>query len=510
MLPTQRHFGYSRLCWIFAICSFRLLADPPVQDTLGAATAPSSSLKAVAQGSAAERSFEEWRTACTKLPSNRSAHGRLPSNDLLPLKTFGELRVLIDAFFEQCKTGALARTNLWLDELPTSQSFFNTTTGYFLVPETARARTSIRFQPFAQKLSLPAGAEVFFHADYHGDVRSFIENITWLNDQGYLQGFKIARPDFYMIFLGDYTDRGAYGVEVLYTLFRLKLANPDRVFMARGNHEEASLQARYGFLAEGKSKYGREFDGKHVIRAYDFLPVVIYLGVEENFIQCNHAGMEPGYDPRRLLATPGTVGFQFLGTLYQRRFFDQHPEWYARADSASRELASQSLRDFLPDDPIYPSVLGFMWNDFSVLPTDPQFAIDPGRAYIYGEQSTQFLLRSGSTENQALHAVFRGHQHSSVINPMMRRLIASRGVFRHWQRGDSKALLNAKLAELEKVLERSEERPIPTGSVWTFNVSPDSAYGEGSDYNFDSFGIVKTAPKFSDWRMRVINLPIQP
>ena len=60
----------------------------------------------------------------------------------------------------------------------------------------------------------------------------------------------LAKPNTYMVFLGDYTDRGNYGIEVLYTMLRLKLANPEQVFMARGNHEDIQMIASYGFLAE--------------------------------------------------------------------------------------------------------------------------------------------------------------------------------------------------------------------------------------------------------------------
>ena len=97
-----------------------------------------------------------------------------------------------------------------------------------------------------------------------------------------------------------------------------------------------------------------------------------------------------------------------------------------------------------------------------------------------------------------------------ILNAMMRRLLASRGVFRHWQEADSATMANADSAELAKVLDCSDERSIPSGSVWTFNVSPDSAYGSGCGYSFDAFGILKVGRRFGDWRLRIVNLPIQP
>ena len=50
-----------------------------------------------------------------------------------------------------------------------------------------------------------------------------------------------------MVFLGDYTDRGSYGVEVMYVLMRLKVENPDQVWMARGNHEDILIDHELWF-----------------------------------------------------------------------------------------------------------------------------------------------------------------------------------------------------------------------------------------------------------------------
>jgi len=456
------------------------------------------------------RSFEDWKAACARLPANRSLQGRMPPKSLLPLPRFSEFDEVLTAFFAQCKTGTMSHTTNWVGPAPRTNAFFNTAKAYFLTATASDATPAIPFQPFAQKLSVPDEAEIFFRADLHGDVHSLLTDLTWLNEKGYLRGFSVARTNFHMIFLGDYTDRGSYGIEVLYTLLRLKLANAEQVFLARGNHEEVGLQARYGFLEEGRGKYGAAFDARKVERAYDFLPVVIYAGAGENFIQCNHGGMEPGFSPHGLLDAPGPFSFQFLGTLKQKQFLAGHPDWLAGADEKSREAAAESLRDFRPDSPISPTVLGFMWNDFAVLANEPLFVFDPNRAFVYGARSTQFLLHCAGTNTKHVRAVFRGHQQSSAVNPMMRRLVASNGVFRHWQAADAPALLHASVSELAKVLERAEFRPIPPGSVWTFNVSPDSVYGAGCGFTFDSFGILKVAGNFSDWRLQVVNLPVMP
>ena len=53
-----------------------------------------------------------------------------------------------------------------------------------------------------------------------------------------------------ILFLGDYVDRGTQGTEVLIELFRMKLEEPENVFLLRGNHETADMNIYYGFFEE--------------------------------------------------------------------------------------------------------------------------------------------------------------------------------------------------------------------------------------------------------------------
>lgn len=469
------------------------------------------------------RSYEDWVAACQRMPSNRRLRGAVPPAATLPIPRFAEFGAVLSAFADQSHTGSLGQTNHWIGTPPTAQAFFNTNTAYFLAPDAPssallenflasargpRTAPTIPFQPFAAKVEVPENAEIYMHADFHGDIRSLLADLAWLNGNGYLRGFNILKPGFHLVFFGDYTDRGAYGVEVLYTLLRLKLANPDRVHLARGNHEEVSIAARYGFLSEGRLKYGVDFDPVKVLRIYDFLPVAIWLGTGGNYIQCNHGGMEPGFDPRRLLSASGPTAYQFIGTLTQRQFLATHPDCFAPEDSRARADYNRTAQDFRPIDPINPVTLGFMWNDFTLVSDEPSFAIDPGRAFVYGQSTTRYLLDQTRSGTNAVQAVFRGHQQSSAPNPMMRRLMAGRGVFRHWQKGDSTARFAATTRELESILETAPERSVPSGSVWTLNISPDSLYGEANGFDYDTFALLKTAKNFTDWRVKVINVDI--
>ena len=455
----------------------------------------------VAYQSSAYPSFADWQSACTKLPANRVLLGQAATTKLeTALPDFEEVAKALLAAFESIKTGSMNPSTNWVGGKPKDTEFFNTNRAYFLQPP-------IPFQPFAQKLQVPSGSEVIFHGDFHGDIHSFIAMLDSLNQAGTLDGFSLAKPNSYMVFLGDYTDRGNYGIEVLYTLLRLKLANPEHVFMARGNHEDVQIISSYGFLAECQKKYATKFKPALIGRLYDFFPVVIYVGSGSDFIQCNHGGMEPGFLPGALLDAKPAVAYQLLGQVTGGTFLAKHPGLLQSADPTRQSFLKSKIIDYTPLAPMSPLINGFMWNDFTVFASEPGLGYMDGRGFVYGKAGTRIVLDASAGAKARVRGVFRAHQHSSAVNPMMRRLVAGNGLFRHWHEHDSLAKANVTAAVLrsECKLEHSAERPLKDGSVWTFNVAPDSYYGRGNRYKFDTYGVLSTGGTFADWKLRVVN-----
>jgi len=64
-----------------------------------------------------------------------------------------------------------------------------------------------------------------------------------------------APGDTQYIFLGDYVDRGSFSVEVVATLYTLKIRHPKRVRMLRGNHECRQMTSFFNFREECEYKY---------------------------------------------------------------------------------------------------------------------------------------------------------------------------------------------------------------------------------------------------------------
>jgi len=208
-------------------------------------------------------------------------------------------------------------------------------------------RTSGRPAPFVQRLLLPVNATVAVFGDLHGSYHSFLRSLLSLAAAGFLDAetFAVApafASSFFMLFLGDYVDRGAYGVEVLAGLLQLKMASPDNVFPVRGNHEDYAMNGPASggtFLRELSSKFpdAAEEEMRQLFRVYETLPAAIFVGVLDDnvgrvggvggvggngsgnagrapaepaqpqgrgFLLACHGGLEVGVDPRPLLRAP--------------------------------------------------------------------------------------------------------------------------------------------------------------------------------------------------------------
>jgi len=126
--------------------------------------------------------------------------------------------------------------------------------------------------------------------DLHGNLESLK---TILQGSGFLQ--KMAnQTDAYIIFLGDYGDRGAYSTEVYYVILSLKLAYPNQVILLRGNHEgpkslmayphDLPLQLKRRFPNDWKTVYDK------ILVLFNLLYNAVY--VEGRYLMV-HGGVSP-------------------------------------------------------------------------------------------------------------------------------------------------------------------------------------------------------------------------
>jgi len=125
---------------------------------------------------------------------------------------------------------------------------------------------------FGRLAVLPPKGKLFIIGDLHGEQDSLQEILSFLSDR-----FKEDRD--FIVFLGDYADRGTEGLEVFEELFELKLRLGKRLVLLRGNHESIEMNRFYGFLSELYWKLGpdsQEFYSK-LLEIYDILPLAAYV-----------------------------------------------------------------------------------------------------------------------------------------------------------------------------------------------------------------------------------------
>jgi len=126
------------------------------------------------------------------------------------------------------------------------------------------------------------------YGDIHGQFRDFL---LMLHNYGFPSA---TSPMF--IFNGDYGDRGKHQLEVICLVFALKACFPDRVWLIRGNHEDAVQNQSMGQIGlEAECHYKLAAYGSSVFQAihdaFNWLPLGCLIN---NRILCVHGGIGDG------------------------------------------------------------------------------------------------------------------------------------------------------------------------------------------------------------------------
>lgn len=93
----------------------------------------------------------------------------------------------------------------------------------------------------------------------------------------------------HVLFLGDYVDRGAFGVETYLYLLLLKCHYPNNIFLLRGNHESEKMTRYFTFRSECIYKYNLEIYLKFV-SSFSTLPIAAVI---QKSAFCCHGGISP-------------------------------------------------------------------------------------------------------------------------------------------------------------------------------------------------------------------------
>jgi len=105
-------------------------------------------------------------------------------------------------------------------------------------------------------IKLPRSGKAIIVSDIHGDLAS-LQHI--IRETRFMERAE-AGEDLWLVFLGDYGDRGSRSPEVYYVVLKLKELFPERVVLLRGNHEGPPdiLAVPHDLPYHLMAKFGRE------------------------------------------------------------------------------------------------------------------------------------------------------------------------------------------------------------------------------------------------------------
>lgn len=368
------------------------------------------------------------------------------------------------------------------------------------------------FEPYALKLEVASEEQTAFIGDIHGDITSFNLFIEKLAAKGITNPEDpfIVTPTSNVILLGDYTDRGKHGVEVLYALSRFMRKNfthdpgKQRVFAVRGNHEDATLNCYsppgvHNLYMELRSKFNDTSVIEIIEKFYNCLPLALFLKSKSNALLCDHGGIEPGFtDTQILVNTPQRMNFILVNRLYRTHLSEKLPPEYIPALRLIK--AKNLLKDFNPCNEADNTLFHyqFLWGDYDFeSDSDPATPIEfhNGRGMKFPEQFTKKWFEMNSSITCQLVGNIRGHQHS---HETMERILNKDGKSSPEEAGLAKIWV----AQDQK---QPAEKLWP-GIVCTLCACPNTGYGQYYGYDFGAYCILKTGDQLADWNLKVYRI----
>lgn len=184
-------------------------------------------------------SLQRWTNACFERlpehpnsiyegggsPSPFSCSSSAASSRPICLLTFGELERLFACYCARLQDSSLSAGRSWLGGAVPLSVRRNMATGPGWDKDC--------LTPYARRMVIEADETLVFVGDLHGSIHSLLRSLVrWqaagmIDDRWSMQ--EAGGQRWRLCFLGDFVDRGAYGVEVWATVMKLYCSNPDQV-----------------------------------------------------------------------------------------------------------------------------------------------------------------------------------------------------------------------------------------------------------------------------------------
>lgn len=325
--------------------------------------------------------------------------------------------------------------------------------------------------PFVQKKVVASDQKGYFIGDLHGSLHALLRILSYLRMRGVVNDTFELQGNHFLVFTGDYIDRGHYSIEVLYMVLRLKLANWNSVFLIKGNHEDQEIKATKGFGLELVINYGTEtakvIIDQYMKKVFSYFLCALFLGCADgdsySFVQCCHGGIEYDYDHNFLLTASGDINYEKL----------------AKKDGLVKALFSQDNGPVNGGKKVWIEKEKSFMSDIATV--DAYLGSHPKiKAFIRGHQDQHFGLKMFFTQKQ-----WNGLSEE-------RRIGLGNGPF-NWR----------------EVVEPDDQGD-RTGFIMS-NYSPIftiSSATEGREVPYDSYCSITFGHLFTDWRLRFIEVPL--
>ncbi len=135
---------------------------------------------------------------------------------------------------------------------------------------------------FVQKFYVDVETKWYIWGALHGAFHSLVRSLNELKNQGVINNnLRIVKSRFYFVFNGNTLNYSPYQLETLYVLLRLMEANPEQVFILKGEFEAADNWKKSNLGQELKTRLiDTEGDiplEREIDQLFNTLPLAIYL-----------------------------------------------------------------------------------------------------------------------------------------------------------------------------------------------------------------------------------------
>jgi len=149
-------------------------------------------------------------------------------------------------------------------------------------------KSNSRMRITGRLIHLSPEGEAIVIGDLHGDMNSLYEV---LKETDFVEKSR-SGAQVYLVFLGDYGDRGPFSPEVYYVVLSLKMMFPETVILLQGNHEgpQDLLAYPHDLPYHLQRKFGSDWQTVYTELSTLFRRFYTAVLVEDNFVML-HGGV---------------------------------------------------------------------------------------------------------------------------------------------------------------------------------------------------------------------------